>query len=44
MLRAQLGEFVDATDTLVAECRSCCSEEVAGTSGVYASATLDICK
>ena len=41
----KLGEYVgDASDALVAECRQCCTEEAAGASGVYASATLDICK
>jgi hypothetical protein len=40
----KLGEFVDASDSLVAECRGCCTEEVAGASGKYASAVLDICK
>ena len=40
----KLGEFVGAEDALVAECRGCCTEEVAGASGTYAQATLDICK
>ena len=42
--RAQLGEYVTSTDELVAECRGCCSQEAAGAAGVYASATLDICR
>ena len=40
----KLGEFVDADDALVGECRGCCTEEVSGHSGTYAQATLDICK
>ena len=40
----KLGEFVSSDDSLVAECRGCCTEEVSGHSGTYAQATLDICK
>ena len=40
----KLGDFVPADDALVGECRSCCTEEVNGTGGTYAKATLDICR
>jgi len=40
----KLGDFVDADDALVGECRGCCTEEASGHSGTYARATLDICK
>ena len=40
----KLGEFVDADDALVGECRGCCTEEVSSHSGTYAKATLDICR
>lgn len=41
---AKLGEHVGAEDTLVTECSRCCTEDVAGASGTYAQATLDICR
>ena len=41
----KLAEYVgNASDPLLAECRQCCTEEAAGASGQYSSATLDICK
>ena len=38
------ASYVTADDSLVGECRSCCTEEVSGHSGTYKRATLDICK
>ena len=41
----KLGEYVaNASDPLLAECKQCCTEEAAGASGQYNSATLDICR
>ena len=40
----KLGEFVGSDDSLIAECRDCCTEEVTGSGGTYAQATLDVCK
>ena len=40
----KLGEAVGPTDALVEECTGCCTEDVSGSSGTYAKATLDICR
>ena len=40
----RLGDHVGLDDPLTSECRGCCVEEVNGTGGSYAQATLDICK
>jgi hypothetical protein len=40
----KLGDFVGTEDALIGECRECCTEEVAGSGGTYAHATLDVCK
>ena len=38
----KLGEHIGEDDSLVSECQGCCTEEVAGGSGTYTQATLDI--
>ena len=40
----KLGEAVGPNDALVEECTGCCTEDVSGSSGTYAKATLDICR
>lgn len=40
----KLSDAVGADDALITECRGCCTEEVNGTGGTYAKATLDICR
>ena len=40
----KLGEAVGTSDVLVEECMGCCTEDVSGSSGTYAKATLDICR
>ena len=40
----KLSDAVGSDDALITECRGCCTEEVNGTGGTYAKATLDICR
>ena len=39
----KLASYTES-NALLSECRGCCTEDVSGTSGKYAQATLDICR
>jgi hypothetical protein len=40
---AKLAEFIPTGDSLLGECQSCCTDDIAD-NGSYSHATLDVCK
>ena len=41
---SRLGDYVGSEDSLVGDCKSCCTEDVSNSGTIYPRAVLDICR